>query len=133
MALAIIIAWENLVEDGKWPEAGFNCLVENHVQNHADMMLMKCQDHAFEFRLPGGAVRVTSVRTFRSVVKHRVVAPAIPSVFVNLLPLITTGIVIHWQEMNMCDSEFFQVIQSAFLALWSFCSRFDHSQVFTPI
>jgi hypothetical protein len=90
-------------------------------------------DSAANAASKGQAQWFTAVRTLWCVEEHRVVAPVIPRIFVNLLPFVTAGIIIHWQEMNVRDPQLFQVIEAAFLAFRSFGARFNHSQIFAPI
>src|SRR5262249_19865974 len=97
---AVIVIWENFVEDVGWMRPGAGGVVINDVEDDTDVMAVKSLNHPLEFGLADGPVRVAGVGTFRGIVEDGIVAPIVPGVTAGILALITCSVIVYRKEVD---------------------------------
>ena len=125
--LAIEIPWYRTF---KITLSSIKCMIIHYIQHHPDASPMQSLHHLLEFlNTNRRIIRIGGIRSIRYIIVLWVISPII-FIFIQFR-FIHRSIVIRRQNVNMCHTQFFQMIDAGCQFLRAKCTFFRQCQEFT--
>ena len=112
--VAVVIAGSGQFEVG----AVVLCrVVVDHIHHHADSRVVESLDHLFHFTHARGRIGwIGGVTAFGRIVVLRVISPVV--LVLMQVCLVHRVVVVRRKDMDVCHSQFLEVVDAGFLAEW---------------